>query len=219
MTDLATPTTDQRPLCTCHQVPMTKRGRDKKTGAQHWTCTIENRARVAAHRRTPEGRAQNVRASMRFQATPKGRAYVQARQRDYAKTPKGRAVQARLRAQGGFELVAIPATHPFASMRQPSSGKVLAYRLVAAETLGRPLLPAEVVHHLQPLEGGSGDRRDRRPENLAVFPADADHQRNHRALVRLERALAGTGLTTQAELLERGRLILDSPVNLTAEPS
>ncbi len=41
---------------------------------------------------------------------------------------------------------------------------VFAHRVVAARCLGHPLLPDEVVHHI------NRDRTDYRPENLQVVP-------------------------------------------------
>ena len=48
-------------------------------------------------------------------------------------------------------------------------------RLAAAEYLGRPLLPGEVVHHM------NGNAEDNSPQNLLVMP-DRQHRQLHMAL-------------------------------------
>ena len=45
------------------------------------------------------------------------------------------------------------------------------HRIVAEQILGRPLLPGEVVHHI------NGDNR---PENLRVFSSQAEHAKWHK---------------------------------------
>jgi hypothetical protein len=52
------------------------------------------------------------------------------------------------------------------------NGYVLEHRLVMEQHLGRYLLPAEVVHHL------NGNPADNRLENLQVFASNADHLRH-----------------------------------------
>jgi len=49
------------------------------------------------------------------------------------------------------------------------------HRIVAEQILGRPLLPGEVVHHI------NGDKRDNRPENLMVFESQSAHAAWHAA--------------------------------------
>lgn len=73
----------------------------------------------------------------------------------------------------GYVVVTAP-DHPSSN----SSGKVFKHRLVAEEMLGRPLLPEEVVHHI------NGDRADNRPENLMVFGSKIEHILYHRKIRR-----------------------------------
>lgn len=54
------------------------------------------------------------------------------------------------------------------------------HRVVAEQMLGRPLLPSEIVHHI------NGNKRDNRPENLFIFPSQSAHTRWHARLKRGE---------------------------------
>lgn len=55
----------------------------------------------------------------------------------------------------------------------PHNGTVLEHREVAAQKLGRPLLPIEVVHHIDE------DKMNNDPQNLIVFRTGADHSAHH----------------------------------------
>ena len=47
------------------------------------------------------------------------------------------------------------------------------HRAVAEQILGRKLLPGEVVHHID------GNKKNNAPENIQVFPSQAEHARWH----------------------------------------
>lgn len=69
--------------------------------------------------------------------------------------------------KNGYVLVHRPG-HPNAS----KSGYIREHRLVVSESIGRPLRPGEVVHHID------GDRSNNRIENLRLFSKNSDHLRH-----------------------------------------
>ena len=66
--------------------------------------------------------------------------------------------------------------HPMADKR----GRILLHRFLASELLERPLLPTEIVHHID------GDHTNNDPDNLTVVAGDAEHRRLHVATRNLK---------------------------------
>lgn len=72
----------------------------------------------------------------------------------------------------GYVLIRAPKDHPFARSRKGRNyGIIYEHRLVAEQKLGRFLQPAEVVDHID------GLHLHNHPDNLRVFPSNADHLR------------------------------------------
>lgn len=72
----------------------------------------------------------------------------------------------RVHDKYGYVLVYAP-NHPY----RRKNNKVAEHRLVVEKELGRFLKPREVVDHI------NGVKDDNRPENLRVFPSNAEHLR------------------------------------------
>ena len=94
----------------------------------------------------------------------------------------------------GYTIVKSP-HHP----RANSNGYVRRSLLVVESTLGRFLLPDEIVHHI------NGDKQDDRPDNLSVMTQN-EHARLHHATVTEEdvrEIRACYGYETSGEIAQR----------------
>lgn len=69
----------------------------------------------------------------------------------------------------GYKEIYLP-NHPYAR----SNGTVFEHRLIAEKKIGRPLLPTEVVHHIDENKNNNSD------DNLIVFKTNEDHSRFHK---------------------------------------
>jgi hypothetical protein len=99
----------------------------------------------------------------------------------------------------GYVLITVPSDHPYARKRAHRETKLMfEHRWVMEQKLGRYLLPAEVVDHIDGLTLHNA------PENLRLYQSNADH-------------LADTISGRQKEMSAQGREKLQKPRGQIAE--
>ena len=135
-------------------------------------------------KRSPETRAKMRAAKLGKTLTPEHKEKIGAavRGENHPNWQGGRK-----QSSDRYVVIWVDPSHPLFSMaghHPDGSFYIREHRLVMAESLGRPLAPEEVVHHKLPGEGGTGDTKDNRIENLELFPDQAAHMRHHQALIR-----------------------------------
>jgi len=59
--------------------------------------------------------------------------------------------------------------HPYTNVK----GYIYEHRFIVEQTIGRYLLPKEVVHHID------GDKKNNNPENLKLFNSSSEHLKYH----------------------------------------
>ena len=133
-------------------------------------------------KRSPETKAKQRAAKLGKTLTPEHKAKIVRHGENHPNWRGGRK-----QSSDRYVVVWVDPSHPMFGMAgHHPDGRfyIREHRLVMAESLGRPLTPEEVVHHKLPGEGGTGDTKDNRIENLELFPDQVAHMRHHQALIR-----------------------------------
>lgn len=116
-------------------------------------------------------------------------------------------VNGRSVSKQGYVHVILDRHSPFYSMSISTRGRVLEHRLVIAESLGRPLLRSEVVHHKNSI------RHDNRLENLELIGCKGRHNTHDTQhmyeLIREVKRLSAT-VKQQAQTIKALRLANDN---------